>query len=80
MDVAAATGNLKKHAHGEHMRDLRRVARGASRHPVSEPITRSGADSAPADISLAAADFGIEVVFVKEKPGPGWPAAVTDNG
>jgi hypothetical protein len=80
MDVAAATGNLKKRPHRQHMRDLRRVARGASRRPEAEPITRSDADSAPADISVAAADFGIEVVFVDEKPGPGWPAKVSDDG
>ena len=71
MDMAAASGNLKKGAHRRHMRDLRRATRGTSQRRGTESITRSDADSTPQD----PADFGIEVVVLKGVKTAPWPTA-----
>ena len=60
MDMAAASGTLKKHAHRRHMSDLGRRARGASIRGDPEGLTRKE----PATASLPPASFGIGVVYV----------------
>lgn len=78
MDTAAATGNMKKRSHRQHIRDLRRQAMGPSRRRDPEPLTRSEAPAA----SVEVASFGIEIVYVdpsgKESHTP--PAPVIVDG
>ncbi len=79
MDLAAGTGNLKKHGQRQHMRDLQRMAGRTARRAAPDPFTRSSAPQAPSDPpqdKVDLADFGIEVVITDEKAGPGWPTVV----
>ena len=74
MDMAAATGHLKRGAHAGHLRDLRHATAGP-RHPrAAGDITRSRTPPDPAAISAA----GIGVVKSDEKAGAGWPV-VTES-
>lgn len=71
MDMAAATGHLKKQTHRGHIRDLRRQAAGTRKRTSHKKQEHSGA----AMESVDAASFGIQVVYVnpagEEVPRPG---------
>jgi len=69
MDMAAATGHLKRGAHAGHLRDLRHAASGPRHHRAPGDITRSGPPPDAAAINAA----GIGVVLTDEKAGAGWP-------
>ncbi len=65
LDTAAGSGNMQKNHRRAHMRDLRRQARGPSRHTEPKEITRRDAEDGAAELAQA----GIRVNMVPKVLG-----------